>query len=285
MTFRPRLLNPIIDVAIPWNVLEEAADVREKVRKIGYIGRGAAIFQTSRLIVYLHGDYDQKEVDFLVKNLKYLSTPPHLRKLLFKLEPELRFSGLLPPLKTPAHVSKPDVGSVVEGVVIRWYGYYSIVKIGNECYAKVPRPYPLNRRLLVKLEAKTGREDTYRAHVVDKDSLNTYWNFDVEVRSIGELLSSREYDAVVLTGREGRLVSDVWSELITLVRRSNRVLVVFGSPRMGVDDILRSERLESKLREHLFINFVPEQGVETIRTEESILIVLSTLHLIRCCRH
>jgi hypothetical protein len=41
-------LKPIIDIAIPSDFLAEVPDDREAVRKIGYVGRGAAIFQVIR---------------------------------------------------------------------------------------------------------------------------------------------------------------------------------------------------------------------------------------------
>ncbi len=96
-------LKPIIDIAIPSDFLAESPDDREAVRKIGYLGRGgAAIFQVSKIIVYRHklaGERDR--TNFIIKNLQYLATPPYLRKDLFKLDRDLKYAGLLPPLKTP----------------------------------------------------------------------------------------------------------------------------------------------------------------------------------------
>jgi len=278
-----KLLKPIIHIAIPWNVLEEAPDEREKVRKIGYIGRGAAIFQTCKIIVYLHGNVNQQELKFLVRNLEYLKTPPYLRKHLFKIEPELKFAGLLPPLKTPSHGvnSIVKIGDVREGIVIKWDKYYSIVKIGDNIYAKIPKPYPIGQRIVVKIEAKTGREDTYRAHIVDIEKLGIYWNFEIEVKHIRELLKNSEYDCVILTGKEGNRIDKLFNELLRKIKSSEKILIVFGSPKMGVDDILRREKLEDELNKYYFINFIPFQGVETVRTEEAIIAVLSIIHTMK----
>jgi predicted SPOUT superfamily RNA methylase MTH1 len=60
---------------------------------------------------------------------------------------------------------EPAIGEIREGVVERWDGYYSLVYIGAGKYAKVPKPYPVGTRLMVKIEAPTGRPDTYRASV------------------------------------------------------------------------------------------------------------------------
>ncbi len=285
----PRLLKPLIDVAIPWNVLEESPDEREKVRKIGYLCRGAAIFQASKLIVYTYGRWDPSETKFLVRNLEYLVTPPYLRKQLFKIEPELKLAGLLPPLRTPSHYStreRPKPGDIVEGIVVRWDGYYSIVKIGETAYAKLPRPHPIGTRLTLRIEAESGH-NVYRAHIVNIDKLNVYWNLRVEQRSLRELLEDKSYDVVILTGREGEDLCRSYRDLMAVIRRARendkRVLVLFGSPKHGVDEILRLESISLERDRYLFLNFVPEQGVETIRTEEAVIAVLSILHFIRTC--
>ncbi|WP_342765430.1 putative RNA uridine N3 methyltransferase [Vulcanisaeta sp. JCM 14467] len=153
----PRL-KPIIDIAIPSDFIAESPDDREAVRKIGYLGRGAAIFQVSKIIIYRHklaGGRDRAE--FIMKNLQYLATPPYLRKDLFKLDKDLKYAGLLPPLKTPNHApeGKPQRGEYREGVVVRWDGYFSIIKIGDGVYAKVPRPMPLGTRVVVQIDVPT----------------------------------------------------------------------------------------------------------------------------------
>jgi predicted SPOUT superfamily RNA methylase MTH1 len=121
------------------------------------------------------------------------------------------------------------------------------------------------------VEAPTARDDTFRASLVPRDSLSTYWGYDVEVVNIGDAL--RLYDSIILTGKEGLDYRSCLGELRRLLK-APRVLVVFGSPRFGIDEILRSEGIpvESGL-----INFIPNQGVETVRTEEAVLIVLSVL--------
>ncbi|WP_048056992.1 putative RNA uridine N3 methyltransferase [Vulcanisaeta moutnovskia] len=274
-------LKPIIDIAIPSDFLAESPDNREAIRKIGYIGRGAAIFQVSRIIVYRHrlaGDRDKAE--FIVKNLRYLSTPPYLRKDLFKLDRDLKYVGLLPPLKTPNHApeGKPERGEYREGIVIKWDGYYSIAKIGDGIYAKVPRPMPLGTRVVVQIDAPTTRDDTYRAHVVPRDRLSIYWGFESEVMDVSKLFD--EYSYVVLTGKEGISIKNAIEQINDFLS-GDRFLVVFGSPYHGVDEILRAEGMENTLKKYPFINFIPGQGVETVRTEEAVIAVLSILNLIR----
>ncbi len=284
----PRLLKPIIDIAIPWNVLEECADDREKIRKIGYICRGAAIFQVSRLIIYRYGKVDEKEIRFLRRNLEYLTCPPYLRKQIFKIEPELKYAGLLPPLKTPCHYlaskDKFRPGDLVEGIVTRWDGYFSVIKIGENRIARVPRPYPVGSRLTVRIEAESGN-GRYRAHVVSLDKVEIYWNIMIDEKHIKDLIYSEDYSTIILTGREGldirRTYQDIIREVIRAREQGERILIIFGSPRRGVEEIFNIENID--IGKYYYINFIPEQGVETIRTEEAIIAVLSIMHFIRTC--
>jgi predicted SPOUT superfamily RNA methylase MTH1 len=262
-----------VDIAIPHDVLSEAPDEESKVRKLGYIARGAAIFRAENLIIYTYGnDVDWEEVERMRLLLEYASTPPHLRKKLFKLDRRLRLAGLLPPLKIPSHTppKEPSVGDVIEGVVERWDGYYSLVYIGSRRYAKIPKPYPIGSRLLVKIEAETDRPDIYRAVVVRKPP--DYWGYKVEVKPFKQLADG--YDTVIYTGREGRSVCE------GLPRPVGRTLVVFGGPRAGVDEIAKIEGVELK---GLFLNFIPRQGTETVRTEEAIFAVLALLNYAGVC--
>ena len=41
---------------------------------------------------------------FFAKNLQYLETPQYLRKLIFPIQPDLKFAGLQSPLDAPHHV-------------------------------------------------------------------------------------------------------------------------------------------------------------------------------------
>jgi len=267
----------VVDIAIPHDVLEGTPDDREKVRKIGYIGRAAAIFRVGRIYIYTYGNETRREdVELLRKMLEYMRTPPYLRKYVFKLSEELKLAGLLPPLRLRSFVvsKEPRVGEVRLGVVTRWDGYYSILYIGGGKYAKIPKPYPIGKILAVRIEAPTSREDTYRAHVVDASKLRSYLGFNVEVVNIKELFKLG-YKTIILTGREGRGVCDLGAEGL------EESLIIFGGPKRGVDEILASEGIDYS--SYPFLDFVMGQGVETIRTEEAILVVLSVInYVIRC---
>jgi predicted SPOUT superfamily RNA methylase MTH1 len=262
----------VFSIAIPHDFLLEAPDEASKIRKLGYLARAAAIFKTETVVIYYYGAPLREEIDLAETVLEYLITPPYLRKKVFKLDRRLRLAGLLPPLKIPSHtvLPEPAIGEVREGVVERWDGYYSLVYIGAGKYAKVPKPYPVGTRLMVKIEAPAGRPDTYRASVY-RGPPPAYWGFKVEVKPLERLVEG--FDSVILTGKEGRSICEVKPKV------GKRTLVVFGGPRKGLDEIYREAGIEPPGE---LVDFVPNQGVESIRTEEAVFIVLSVLRYLRC---
>ena len=94
-----------LSIAIPASIISDTPHLREKTAKIGLIGRAAAIFRVDEIIVYPDNPrVDQRrDLDFIAFLLNYLETPQYLRKGLFKIEPDLQFAGILPPLRTPHH--------------------------------------------------------------------------------------------------------------------------------------------------------------------------------------
>jgi predicted SPOUT superfamily RNA methylase MTH1 len=264
-----------LSIAVPHDLLVEAPDEASKARKIGYVARAAAIFRVEGVIIYYYGTPLREDIELMKALLEYAVTPPYLRKRAFKLDRNLKLAGLLQPLKIPSHVVPPEprIGEIREGMVERWDGYYSLVYIGGGKYAKVPKPYPIGTRLLVRIEAPTGRPDTYRASVY-RGPPPDYWGFGVEVRPLQSLTEG--FDTVILTGREGRCVCDI------KLKPGRRTLLVFGSPRKGVDEIYREAGISMPGE---LVNFIPGQGVEAVRTEEAIFIVLAILNYItRCAR-
>jgi predicted SPOUT superfamily RNA methylase MTH1 len=56
--------------------------------------------------------------------------------------------------------------------------------------------------------------------------------------------------------------------------------VVFGSPKKGIYEILSNEGQDPKNLSDFIVNFLPNQGVATVRTEEALLSTLTVLNLI-----
>ena len=73
--------------------------------KIGLIGRAAAIYGVDEIIVFPDRPAlrQRREANLISAVLSYMETPQYLRKRLFKIKPEFRYVGILPPLRTPNH--------------------------------------------------------------------------------------------------------------------------------------------------------------------------------------
>ena len=74
---------------------------------------------------------------------------------------------------------------------------------------------------------------------------------------------------------------DCWSNVVESIRKCGSILVVFGSPKQGIQNILA---LDGKTPNELFdyfINTIPGQNVSTVRTEEAVMITLGVLNLAR----
>ena len=123
-----------VSIAIPASVISDTPHLREKTGKIGLIAASAAIFRIQEIIVYPdNAKVDQRrDFEFIALLLNYLETPQYLRKSLFKLDPDLQYAGILPPLRTPHHpvsgkTKHLKVGEYREGLVL------SEVKEGLAC--------------------------------------------------------------------------------------------------------------------------------------------------------
>jgi predicted SPOUT superfamily RNA methylase MTH1 len=57
-------------------------------------------------------------------------------------------------------------------------------------------------------------------------------------------------------------------------------LILFGSPRSGLQEILQEEGTSLENVANITLNFVPEQGTATVRTEEALYIVLGIINLL-----
>lgn len=268
--------NGNLAIIIPSSLTSESKDQRIKTYKVGQIARAASIFRVDRIIIYRDPEYDDSKFIDLV--LRYAETPQYLRKHLFPLMDELKYAGVIPPLRTPHHPlrSSPEVGEYREGVVVgsdegAW------VDIGTE------GPVPLRAdRTVRKGERVTVRIFSRRPLQVelwDRRQIPQYWGYQTEIAgTLGKTLKAQPL--VIAASRKGNIV-DV--QLLTKLQKALQkgVSVVFGSPTRGIDDILREEGCTLSDLVDYVINTIPNQGTATVRTEEAVFATLSILNLVR----
>ena len=276
--------TPKLSIAIPASLVSDTPHLREKTYKIGMIGRAAAIFRVEEIIIYPdQPDKDQrKDAKLIELILSYMETPQYLRKRIFKLRPELRYVGVLPPLRTPHHptTSRAEelrIGEYREGIVI------SSTKEGSRVYIGVEKPalikgvkLPSRKRVTVKIRSLDKRIE---AEVADRSEIKEYWGYKVTVsrKPLGNIL--KKWDLVVATSRYGISFARVKDKLAQEWKKAKSRIIVFGSPTAGLYEILEKEGLNLDEIADFVINAIPMQGVKTVRTEEAVYASLAILNV------
>jgi len=274
-----------ISVAIPASLVSDIPHLREKTLRIGLIGRALAIFRVDEIIIYpdILGQNQTRDASLIKAILSYMETPQYLRRRLFKIRPELRYVGILPPLRTPHHPTwsrEKDlkIGEYREGVVVSSNDKGVRVDIGVERLVLIPNVHlKVNSRVTVKIKEKGER---LIGGITDPDEPKTYWGYKVNVSDLplSLILKDRRYDLVIATSRRGDPITKIVDEILDLWRRSRRVLVAFGSPTRGLQEILGQEHVKLEEAAHFIVNTIPNQGVKTVRTEEAIYATLAILN-------
>ncbi len=273
-----------LTVAIPASVISDIPHLREKTAKVGLIGRAAAIFRVREIIVF--PDYpredQRKDANLIATLLVYMETPQYLRKRLFKLEPKLRYVGILPPLRTPHHplnkkAKNLKVGEYREGVVLSKTREGVMIDIGVERPGLLPNEdHAIGKRLTVKIAKVNMLLEVEKA---TRDEVHQYWGYDitVEKRVLPKILESRNFDLTIATSKHGIRFSKVAEEIAEKMKKATEVLVMFGAPSRGLYEIAKSEGGKLDKLADFVVNTIPEQGTKTVRTEEALVASLAIL--------
>lgn len=233
---------------------------------------------------------------FLVHLLSYLETPPHLRRLLFPLHPNLRTAGTLPSLDLPHHLRTDDWCGFREGVTLAGNGEKTRVEAGLRIPVTVADEIPANTRVTLKLDEeakKTNndlREKVIRGEAVSPDEPREeggyYWGFNVRKASslsnvFTECAFEGGYDMTIGTSERGVDVEALYGEdEEQKVGNFKHLLIVFGGVaglEVAVKSDVELQRLNVVEAKDVFdrwVNVCPGQGSRTIRTEEAVWIGL-----------
>jgi predicted SPOUT superfamily RNA methylase MTH1 len=264
-----------ICVAFPDTVLDEHDSLREKTAKLGQLARYCVLFGVDSVRVF-HDPRGRGESSLIKKVLEYLETPQYLRRRLFPLSEDLRFAGLLPPLRIPSHkekvpLAKLQPGEYREGVVLA-DGFS--VDAGLDVPVQLKRKETPEKRLTIKITAAT--KSRVEGLPVDCREIPTYWGYQVEVAA-GSALSGADFPLRIATSRHGDPVTRVAKELRIDLRNTGGVMLLFGPPSRGLFEILGKD-LRDKV--NYVVNLFPEQNVATARSEEAIFSALCLVGLL-----
>ena len=273
-------------IAIPASMISDTPHLREKTAKVGYVGRAAAIFRVNEIIIYPDIPKINQENDlYLIELLlTYMETPQYLRKILFELQPELQFAGILPPLRTPHHpltgrIRDLKVGDYREGLTTSKTSEGTLVEIGSERPALLPLVQVVpDRRLTVRISKVSDRVEV---QMVNLNEVPAYWGYEVFVEkgSLTTILDSHRFDLTVATSKVADRFQDVSNALIARWKNASNIILLFGAPARGLHEIAKDEGANLRERVDFLLNTIPNQGTETVRTEEALLATLAVLNV------
>jgi len=274
-----------LTIAIPASVVSDTPHLREKTSKIGLIGRAAAIFRVDEIIIYPDNPKVNQtaDTDLIATLLGYMETPQYLRKRLFKLRPELRYVGILPPLRTPHHplnrqMKNLKIGEHREGAIISKTKEGALADIGVERPALIPnKQLPIGKRFTVKVAKIDGQVEV---ELANRNEISDYWGYMVtlEKHPFGKIVKSRDFDLTIATSKYGVFFANVVEKIAEKWRKAETILIAFGAPAQGLYEIVKHEELDLDDVVNFVVNTIPVQGTETVRTEEALIASLAVLN-------
>jgi predicted SPOUT superfamily RNA methylase MTH1 len=287
-------------VLVPSSLVREAEDKREATRKLGYVGRAAAVFRIDRLVVYpdTGGDDGRYGGGLVATVLAYAATPPYLRKEVWDVRNELEHVGVLPPLRLGSQTGSGSSGSgsLRQGIVTR-VGPDGHVRVNCGLQHPVSLPVPPSLEAPSEGERVTIRVSSrrpLRVKLVDEPLPG----FTVERETVETSLRRSDAGLCLAASRHGQeLTVSQLDGLVQQITDIGGLTVVFGAPDRGLPEIFgcepgeetvssvdtsdESDRTEPQSRFDLWLNTVPTQGSDVVRTEEAMFATLAPLSLDR----
>ncbi|KAG9230632.1 putative RNA methyltransferase [Amylocarpus encephaloides] len=317
-----------VTVALPGSIIANAQSHELRTSLAGHVARALSVFCVDEVVVFSDGhgksntakrhhsrtnshshqsDPSEDEYTgttdpdhFLVHLLSYLETPPHLRKLLFPLHPNLRTAGTLSSLDLPHHLKPDEWCPYREGVTLPGADEHgTFVEAGLRIPVTVKDQIPENTRVTLKFfpGAEGASKDTTK-EVIEAEPINPnepreesgyYWGFHIrKAGSLSDVFTECPYDGGydVSIGTSERGIDA--QQLYSGNEEDNldgfkHLLIVFGGVA-GLEVAFKNDSELQKLPvavvEEVFdrwVNVCPGQGSRTIRTEEAIWIGLAGL--------
>ena len=265
-----------ISIAIPESSLSDESLKIDKTRKISVMARACSIFQIDTIYVYQEGNGNyRQDGNLMVMILKYLETPQFLRKRLFPKVNDLKFAGVLQPLKIPSHITpanpkKISRGDVREGIIVSVKGK-KFVDVGIRQLIPFFGHTSIGKRVTVQF--KEGHPKL-SVKEIKKTEAPSYWGYAVKERANLFGLISEWKGNTIITSRKGKTATK--DQIAKYTKSDSPTLVVFGSPEKGVHEILGGKM--KNVQNAKSLNFFPNQATQTVRLEEALLGTLAIIN-------
>jgi len=277
------MVSSSLSVLLPSSLVTDTSELRQKTVKIGWVARTLAIFGVNKVCIYHDDDPHSRDQEverkLIVSLLRYAETPQYLRKFIFPRTKELRYAGLLPPLRTPHHPldgEKIKLGDLREAVVIQSGEGGSLLEMGLREKGIIRKRLRSGCRLTVKLGKRSG-DGGVEVSQVSREDVKEYWGYKVlTANSLREGLNRLDIDYKIGTSRRGRNLY----EAVRGIKESSpkSVGVAFGGPYAGLFEICRRQGVDIEELFDAVVNTIPGQRTATVRTEEALMATLSVLN-------
>jgi hypothetical protein len=211
----------------------------------------------------------------MVMILKYLETPQFLRRRLFPKMNDLKFAGVLQPLKIPSHItpanSKKIVkGNIREGIIVSVKGK-KFVDVGINQLIQFYGKTGMGKRVTVQFKEGYPKLSVKE---IEKSEVPAYWGYSVKERANLYSIVSEWKGNIIMTSRKGKTATK--DQLSKYTKTDQPVLVAFGSPEKGIHEILGGKM--KNVQNAKSLNFFPNQATETVRLEEALLGTLAIIY-------
>lgn len=272
-----------VSIFIPDSFLSETKDLKLKTSKIGLIGRAAAVFNIDKVVIYKDNKDDnrlessKKETEFISTILRYMDTPQYLRKKAFPIQKELMHVGIVPPLRTPHHPTEhAGLGDYRKGFTVKRNKKGTYVDIGIDKLALCKEQLSVNKIFSFKV-TKIAKEI-----IVEPDSpIGVYWGYETVAtnKNLKKSLNSINPDLLISTSKNGSDITDMLDTIEDAIHSiksdSKQLAILFGGPYSGISDDIESPNWDI-----ISVNTIPNQGTQTVRTEEAVFATLSIFNMI-----
>jgi len=297
-----------LSIALPGSILDNAQSPELRTYVAGQIARAASVCQVDEVIIFDESGDAAKDTQgeftgvkkkgnpnqTLARILQYLECPQYLRKEMFPQHKDLKYAGLLNPLDTPHHLRASELSEYREGIVMNKpasakKGKGAWVNCGLDKEVRVDLPAPAGTRVTVKFDEEQRDDGRFLTGQLIlpaqiREESGRYWGYTVRLASslskVFEDLPDEwgEYDLTVGTSERGKSID------AQRHKPFKHGLVVFGGVRGLEHSFAADERMKGSEIEQvadlfdMWLNVMPTgQGSRTIRTEEAILVSLSTM--------
>ena len=98
---------------------------------------------------------------------------------------------------------------------------------------------------------------------------------------LSDLAHSPEWDLTIATSRIGEDIVSVKDRLEGDLSKAEKTLIVFGSYKEGVGEMIRREGRRAEEVFDYILNTIPNQGTVTVRTEEAVISTLAILNIFK----